>query len=232
MRRHRLRIETETQPAHSLQQKLGVVFLYLMFVSLATQIGKARDDPPSSRKQSRPVKIIARPTMCCSKIIVTHAPYLWRNGRNVEGSPWRLALAGTPSGFLCMETKPNTQAQVCDENRQDDQPECQGVEHGRTGYPFAHFPLLGKVLVGAGVLLKVELMTTRGAAFTELMRCAWALVFVTGGIKLATMQNRLRIPITIRTPLKASLVFILYRHRWRHFRAIQLAAQPLINRSS
>src|ERR1035441_3110099 len=75
MRRHRLRTETETQPAHSLQQKLGVVFLYLMFVSLATQIGRSRDDPPSSRKQSRPVKIIARPTMCSSKIIVTHAPY-------------------------------------------------------------------------------------------------------------------------------------------------------------
>jgi hypothetical protein len=98
------------------------------------------------------------------------------------------------------------------------------VEHGRTGYPFSHFPVLGKVLVGAVVLLKVELMTTRGAAFTELMRCARALALVfAGGVKLATMQNRIRIPITIRTPLKASLEFILYRHRWRHFCAIQLA---------
>ena len=97
------------------------------------------------------------------------------------------------------------------------------MEHGRTGYPFTHFPVPGRVLVGAVVLLNVELMTTRGAAFTELMRCARALVF-TGGVKLATMQNRLRIPITIRTPLKASLVFILYRHRWRRFCAIQLAA--------
>jgi hypothetical protein len=77
----------------------------------------------------------------------------------------------------------------------------------------------GKVLVGAVALLKGELMTTRGAAFTELMRCARTLVF-TGGAKLATMQNRPRIPPTIRTPLKAGLVFILYRHRWRRFRMV------------
>ena len=120
-----------------------------MFVSLAAKIGKARDYPPRSRKQSRPVKTI-----------------------------------------------------------------------------FTYFPVLGKVLVGAGVLLNVELMTRRGAAFTELMRCARALVF-TGGLKLATMQNRLRIPITIRTPRKASLVFILYRHRRRHSCAIQPAVSTM-----
>ena len=80
MRRQGLPIVTETRPAHSLQQKLGVVFLYLMVVSLAAKIWKARDYPPSSRKQSSPVIIVARPTMCCFKIIVTHMPYLWRNG--------------------------------------------------------------------------------------------------------------------------------------------------------
>ena len=68
--------------------------------------------------------------------------------------------------------------------------------------------MLGEVLAGALVLLKVMLMTTRGAAFTEPMRCARALVLAKGG-KLTPM--RIRTPITIRTPLKASLVFILYR---------------------
>jgi hypothetical protein len=140
MRRRGLWIAAKTRPAHSLQQKLGVVFLNLMLVSLAAQIGKACDDPPSGRKQSRPVIVTARPTMCCSRIIATHAPYPWRNGRNVEGSPWRLALAGTPSGFLCMEPKPNTQPQVCDEKSPNDQPECQGVEHGRPGYPLLILP--------------------------------------------------------------------------------------------
>jgi hypothetical protein len=67
-------------------------------------------------------------------------------------------------------------------------------------------------------------MTTRGAAFTELMRCGWALVLFTGAIKLAMTHSRIRIPMTIRTPFKVSLVFILYRHRRCHFRVIQLAA--------
>jgi hypothetical protein len=67
--------------------------------------------------------------MCRLKIILTHVPYLWRNGRNVEGSPWRLAFTGTPSGFLGAKTKLNTHAQAPDEECQDDQPECQGVEH-------------------------------------------------------------------------------------------------------
>jgi len=44
-------------------------------------------------------------------------------------------------------------------------------------HPFVHFPALGKVLGGgAAVLVKGILMTTRGAAFTEPMRCARALV--------------------------------------------------------
>jgi hypothetical protein len=51
------------------------------------------------------------------------------------------------------------------------------VEHGRTGYPFSHFPVRGTVRVGFVVLLKVELMTTRGAAFTDLMRSARTLGF-------------------------------------------------------
>jgi hypothetical protein len=37
--------------------------------------------------------------------------------------------------------------------------------------------MLGTVLVGSAVLIKVELMTTRGAAFTDLMRSARTLGF-------------------------------------------------------
>jgi hypothetical protein len=64
--------------------------------------------------------------------------------------------------------------------------------------------MLGTLRVGFVVLIRVELMTTRGAAFTELMRSARTLVF-SECAKPAAMLNRLRLPIairTIRTPLE------------------------------
>ena len=69
--------------------------------------------------------------------------------------------------------------------------------------------MLGKVLAGAVVLLKVKLMARRGAAFTELMRCARALSL--SGCVGGRMHNRVRIPATTRTPFKARFVFIIYR---------------------
>ena len=44
------------------------------------------------------------------------------------------------------------------------------------GYPFSHFPVLGKALAGAVVLLKVKVAETLATWFTLLMRCARALI--------------------------------------------------------
>jgi hypothetical protein len=78
------------------------------------------------------------------------------------------------------------------------------------GYPFFHFPALGKVPAGgAVVLLKVILMTTRGAAFTEPMRCARVLVFagLMAGMKRG---HRTKTPSNSRMPFKTRFVFTPY----------------------
>jgi len=86
-------------------------------------------------------------------------------------------------------------------------------------HPFVQFPALGKVLDGgAAVLVKAILMTTRGAAFTEPMRCARNLVFagLMAGMKRG---HRIRTPNNSTPPFKTRLVLIRYRHR-------QLRVQP------
>ena len=41
-----------------------------------------------------------------------------------------LFLAGAPPCLFCAQAKPNARTQISDEDRQDDQPECEGFEHG------------------------------------------------------------------------------------------------------
>ena len=70
--------------------------------------------------------------------------------------------------------------------------------------------MLGKVLAGPVVLLKVILMSTRGAAFTEPMRCAQGFGFGRMGQADADVEQHQK-PSTIRRPFKTRFVFIPYR---------------------
>ena len=91
-------------------------------------------------------------------------------------------------------------------------------------HPFVHFPALGKVLDGgAAVLVKGILMTTRGAAFTEPMRCARNLVFA-GMMAGMKRGHRIRTPNNSTTPFKTRFVLIPYRHRCPPICVILLAA--------
>jgi hypothetical protein len=64
------------------------------------------------------------------KVIPAQLLYLRRNRRNLESGSRKLFLAGTPPCLFCAQAKPNAHTQISDEDRQDNQPECEGIEHG------------------------------------------------------------------------------------------------------
>ena len=67
--------------------------------------------------------------MRCGKVIPAQLLYLRRNHRNVERGSCKLFLAGALPCLFC-QAKPNAHTQISDEDRQHDQPECEGIEHG------------------------------------------------------------------------------------------------------
>jgi hypothetical protein len=57
----------------------------------ATKKGKLRDHPAGHRDQSCSMRRMSRPSPQRCNMILTHPPYLWCNGRNIESCPWRWA---------------------------------------------------------------------------------------------------------------------------------------------
>lgn len=83
----------------------------------------------------------------------------------------------------------------------------------------SHLPTLGELLAETAVLLKGMLMTTRGAAFTDPMRCARVLVFA-GEMADMNREHNIRTPSNSSTRFKTCFMFITYRHRCTPFCAI------------
>jgi hypothetical protein len=103
--------------------------LRFMLRSSASEIREAGDHPSRCSHQSGSVK---RTTWSRTrrKVILAQPLYLRRNRPNLESGSRKLFLAGTPPCLFCAQAKPNAHTQISDEDRQDEQPECERIEHG------------------------------------------------------------------------------------------------------
>ena len=100
-----------------------------MLRSRASEIREAGDHPSRCSHQPGPVERMRWSRMRCGKVIPAQLLYLRRNHRNVERGSCKLFLAGVLPCLFC-QAKPNAHTQISDEDRQHDQPECEGIEHG------------------------------------------------------------------------------------------------------
>ena len=108
---------------------LSVMCLRFMLGPRASEIREAGDHPSCGSHQSGPVERMSW-SGTRRKVIPAQLLYLGRNHRNVESSSRKLFLAGTPPCLFRAQAKPHAHAQISDEDRQKDQPECEGIEHG------------------------------------------------------------------------------------------------------
>jgi len=239
MRRRGLPTAQETRPAHPLEQKLTAFFCSSLCEPLTRrrkltirpnpQHGGLRKKQFHSHGTRQPAKH-AQANALRPKLPWTHGWHLRAQHGNFSSLTPRRQLDADANGSMRRNGVTESQARERDPRHRTrlvvefppDQIASTVVK--QHDHPLVHFPALGKVLDGgAAVLVKGILMTTRGAAFTEPMRCARNLVFagLMAGMKRG---HRIRTPNNRTTPFKTRFVFIPYRHRSPPICVILLAA--------
>ncbi len=136
-----VRLQTEAAtPSPPALRGLRVMSLRFMLRPGALEIRKAGDHASGCSHQTGPVERIAWSRTRCRKVILAQLLYLRRNLRNLESGPRKVCLAGTPPRLFSTQAKPDAHTQISDEDRQDNQPECEGIEHGCDQQSFNNHP--------------------------------------------------------------------------------------------